>query len=187
MGELRGRISPKKTDAACLIIDELGQFVRADPLPLANPLSETPILAEEAIEGTGLIEDGQILASVFGSPGVGEAWISRGRSSGTDPISHTVGWKVIIIPSQVPPFRCNFLQDPSSVAPHPTVSLPPLGNPTFIGTDPTGDPVGVSRRFQGETKGAPRGSMCFFDLKHHIVEVVSNTMEAKLQGLGYLS
>jgi hypothetical protein len=28
--------------------------------------------------------------------------------------------------------------------------------------------------------------MRFFDLLNHIIEVVSNTMEAKLQGLGYL-
>jgi hypothetical protein len=186
MGKLRGRVSPEKTDAAGLIIDELGQFVRTDPLALVNPLPETPILTEEAIEGTGLIEDGQILVTVFGAPSIGKAWISRGRSSGTDPISHAVGWKAIIIPSQVSLLRCNPLQDPSSIASHATVSLPPIGNPTSIGTDPAGDPLGVSRRFQGQTKGAPRSHMRFFDLRNHIIEVVSNTMEAKLQGLGYL-
>jgi hypothetical protein len=146
MGKLRGRVSPEKTDAAGLIIDELGQS-------LVNPLPETPILTEEAIEGTGLIEDGQILVTVFGAPSIGKAWISRGRSSGTDPISHAVGWKAIIIPSQVSLLRCNPLQDPSSIASHATVSLPPIGNPTSIGTDPAGDPLGVSRRFQGRPKG----------------------------------
>ncbi len=186
MGKLRGRVSPEKTDAAGLIIDELGQFVRTDPLALVNPLPETPILTEEAIEGTGLIEDGQILVTVFGAPSIGKAWISRGRSSGTDPISHAVGWKAIIIPSQVSLLRCNPLQDPSSIASHATVSLPPIGNPTSIGTDPAGDPRGVSRRFQGQTKGGPRNPMRLFDLLNHIIEVVSNTMEAKLQGLGYL-
>jgi hypothetical protein len=65
VGKLRGRISSKKTDAACLIIDTLGQFMCADPLAVVNPLPETPILAKEAIEGTGLIEDGQILVAVF--------------------------------------------------------------------------------------------------------------------------
>jgi hypothetical protein len=159
----------------------------ADSIALVNPLPETPILAKEAIEGTGLIEDGQILVAVFRTPGIGETWISRGRSSGTNPIAHTVGWKAIIIPSQVPLLRRNPLQDPSSIASHATVSLLPVGNPTFVGTDPAGDPLGVSRRFQGQTKGAPRSPMRFFDLRNHIIEVVSNTMEAKLQGLGYLS
>jgi len=183
---LRGGIPSKETDTACLIIDTLGQFVGADPLPLVNPLSETPILAEEAVEGTGLIEDGQILVPVFAALGIGEAWISRGRSSRTHPISHTVGWKAIIIPSQVPLLRGNPLQNPSSIAPHSTVSLPPIGNPTFIGTDPAGDPVGVSRGIQGQAKGAPGNPVRFFELRNHIIEVVSNAMEAKLQGLGYL-
>ncbi len=186
MGKLRGRVSPEKTDAAGLIIDELGQFVRADPLTLVNPLPETPILAEEAIEGTGLIEDGQILVAVFGAPRIGEAWISRGRSSRTDPISYTVGWKTVIIPCQVPLFRCNPLQDPFSIDPHPTVSPLSIGNPAFVGTDPASDALGVSRRFRGQTKGVPRSSMRFLDSWNHIVEVISNTMEAKLQGLGYL-
>jgi hypothetical protein len=186
VGKLRSRISPEKTDTACLIIDELGQFVRVNPLTLVNPLPETPVLAEEAIEGTGLIEDGQILVTVFGAPRIGEAWISRGRSSGTDPISYTVGWKAIIIPCQAPLFRCNSPQDPFSIDPHPTVSLLSIGNPTFVGTDPAGDALGVSRRFQGQTKGFPRSSMRFFDSWNHIIEVISNTMEAKLQGLGYL-
>jgi hypothetical protein len=183
---LRGRVSPKKTDTTSLIIDELGQFPCADHLPLVNPLPETPILAEEAIEGTGLIEDGQILVTVFGAPGIGKAWISRGRSSGTDPISYAVGWKAIIIPSKVPLLRCNPPQNPSSIAPHPTISLPPVGNPTSVGTDPAGDPFGVSWGFQGQIKRGPSRPMRFFDLQHHIIEVVSNTMEAKLQGLGYL-
>jgi hypothetical protein len=99
MGKLRSGISPKKTDAAGLIIGELGQRIRADPLLLMDPLPETPILAEEAIEGTGLIEDGQILVTVFGAPGMGKAGISRSRPSGTDPIGHAVSRKAIIIPS----------------------------------------------------------------------------------------
>jgi hypothetical protein len=49
-----------------------------DPLPVMNPLPEAPILAEEAIEGTGLVEDGQILITIFGASGIGEAGISRG-------------------------------------------------------------------------------------------------------------
>jgi hypothetical protein len=151
-----------------------------------NPLPESPILTEEAIERTGLIEDCQILVTVFGALSIGEVRIPRRRSTGTDPISHTVGWKAIIIPSQVSLLRCNPLQDPSSIAPHPTVSLLPIGNSTFIGTDPAGDPLGVLRRFQGEIKGAPCNSMRFCNLRSHLIEMVSNTMEAKLQGLGYL-
>jgi hypothetical protein len=78
MGKLRSGVPSKKTDATRLIIDALGQFLGVDPLPVMNPLPEAPILAEEAIEGTGLVEDGQILITIFGASGIGEAGISRG-------------------------------------------------------------------------------------------------------------
>jgi hypothetical protein len=78
MGKLRSGVPSKKTDATRLIIDALGQFLGADPPPVMNPLPEAPILAEEAIEGTGLVEDGQILITIFGASGIGEAGISRG-------------------------------------------------------------------------------------------------------------
>ena len=73
MGKLGSGISPEKTDAAGLLISELGQFCRADPLLLVNPLPEAPILTEEAIEGTGLVEDRQVLVAVLRALCVGEA------------------------------------------------------------------------------------------------------------------
>jgi hypothetical protein len=102
VGKLRGRIAPKKTDAARLIIGELSQLPRTDPLLLMNPAPETPILAEEAIEGTGLVEDGQILVAILRALGIGKPRIPGVRSPGANPISHAVRWKAIIVPPQVP-------------------------------------------------------------------------------------
>jgi len=60
-----------------------------------------PVLAEQAIKGAGLIEDGQVLIAILSFPGIGKLGVTSPGSAGTDPISYAVGGQGIIIPADI--------------------------------------------------------------------------------------
>ena len=60
-----------------------------------------PVLTEQAIEGTSLIENRQVLVTIFRSRGVREIRMSTSAASGTDPVGDAIGGEGIIIPVQV--------------------------------------------------------------------------------------
>jgi hypothetical protein len=61
-----------------------------------------PILAEEAIEGTGLVKNCQVLVAIFRSLSIGKIRITHPCSPGADPIGDAVGGQGVIIPANVP-------------------------------------------------------------------------------------
>jgi hypothetical protein len=105
MRELGSRISSEITDATGAIIDRLNQRIGSDRLPLSNAFSMGPVLAEKAVKGTTVIENGQILKSIFGSGSMSEPGISGSCSARADPIGHTVCGKSIMIPTHNSLFR----------------------------------------------------------------------------------
>ena len=60
-----------------------------------------PVLAEQAIKGASLIENGQIFVAILSSLSVGKLGITSPGSTGADPISHAVSRQSIIIPTDV--------------------------------------------------------------------------------------
>jgi hypothetical protein len=70
MRELWGGISTKITDATGLLINGFGQFLGMNPILVTDSFSVRPVLTEEAIEGTPVIENSQILKSIFWAIGI---------------------------------------------------------------------------------------------------------------------
>jgi len=68
-------------------------------------MTVVPVLAEETVKRTSLIEDSQIFVAVFGAPRVGKLRVASASSARTDPISHTIGGQSIVIPADVSLFR----------------------------------------------------------------------------------
>lgn len=59
------------------------------------------VLAIKTVKGTRVIEDSQILVSVFRTFQIGIPGIPRARARRTDKISHTIGWKWIMVIGEV--------------------------------------------------------------------------------------
>jgi hypothetical protein len=60
-----------------------------------------PVLAEKAVEGATMIEDGQVFVAIFRPRAVGKFRISDPGASWTYPIGNAVGGKRVIVPAQV--------------------------------------------------------------------------------------
>lgn len=58
MRELGGRVTTKVTYTSSVVIDRLSQFQSINPALLRCRVAVVPVLTEQTIEGTSLIENG---------------------------------------------------------------------------------------------------------------------------------
>ena len=89
------------------------------------------ILAVKAVEGAGIIKDGQILVAVLGSSGHSIFGIATTGTGGADKSSYTVGRKRVVIIRQISFVRTSAYQftvsDPAkSAVTHATFRYPAL-------------------------------------------------------------
>jgi len=97
--ELRSGISSEKADAARGLIDRPGELIWNDPVPQRNLFPMGPVLAEETIKGTSMIEDCEILESKFWALDMGELRVARSHSSRANPVGHTVRGQTVMVPT----------------------------------------------------------------------------------------
>jgi hypothetical protein len=99
MRKLRGGVSAKIADTACGVIHGSDELIWSDPLPQRNLFSMGPVLAEETIEGTSMIEDREVFESVFWALEMRELGVARSYSPWTDPVGHTVRGQTVMVPA----------------------------------------------------------------------------------------
>jgi len=122
MWKLRGGISAKIADAARGLIDRPDELGRIDSFSQRNLFPMGPVLAEETIKGTPMIEDCEILESKFWAPDMGELRITRSHSSGTNPVGHTVRGQTVMVPADTSlAFGCSL---EASVFVNPQAAIP---------------------------------------------------------------
>jgi hypothetical protein len=122
MRKLRGGISAKITDAACGLIDRPDELFRIDSFSQRNLFSMGPVLAEETIKGTPMIEDCEILESIFWALDMGELRVARSHSSRANPVGHTVRGQTVMVPTDTPlvfgcPLKAPVLVNPQAAVP----------------------------------------------------------------------
>ena len=137
MGELRSGIPTEVTDAAGLGIHSLGQFLRANPLFVPNPLPMRPVLTKQAVKRTAVIEDGKVSKTKFRTRTVSIGGIPRSCSARADPIGHTIGRKPIIIPADIAFSDGHALELPFLLGPQAAITPPSLWDLTTIDTNLT--------------------------------------------------
>jgi hypothetical protein len=98
---LRSWIATEVADATGAFINGLGQIFWWEPLFIPDPVSMRPILAEKTVKGTSMVEDGEVFKPIFRTVDMGIFGISSTRSTRADPIRYTIGWKAIIIPTNI--------------------------------------------------------------------------------------
>jgi hypothetical protein len=130
-------IPTEVTDAAGLGIHSLGQFLRANPLFVPNPLPMRPVLTIKAVKRAAVIEDRKVFKTKFRARTVGIGGIPRSCSARADPICHTIGRKPIIIPADIAFSDGHTLELPSLMGPQPAITPPFLWDLTTIDTNLT--------------------------------------------------
>jgi hypothetical protein len=143
-----------------------------------------PILAEEAVEGAGLIKDGQVFIAIFGPITVGELGIACPCSPGANPIGDAIGGQGVIIPANIPLFRSGPDELTLPVLSQSTVAFSAWGDEAFINTKITSSPPFILGGLSRKVEGLPRLIVHPFDMGPKFFKMGANTIGAKLQRLG---
>jgi hypothetical protein len=60
-----------------------------------------PVLAKQAIEGTSLVENGEVFVAIFRAITISKLGITSSRPARANPISHTVSGQRVIMPTDI--------------------------------------------------------------------------------------
>ena len=101
MEDLRGGVATEITDACGLLLHCCSQLFGGDELGRASSILELVVLAIEAIEGTGVIEDGQVVVAMLGAAGDSISGVATAGTSSTDKISHAIRGQGIIVVGKI--------------------------------------------------------------------------------------
>jgi len=109
-----------------------------------------------------MIEDSQVMVTMFRSFGMSEVGITGASSTRANPISDTVSGQRIIIPTDVASPSIGTHESIILVEAQPTVASSTIWNEALIGTDVTFDPSFASRRLTREVEWCPDSVVCLF-------------------------
>ena len=97
MENLRCGVSAKITNAGCFILDCPGQLPGGSALSCSSSIFELVVLTIEAVEGTGMVEHGQVVMAMLSPFGDSIRGVATARAARTNKVSHAVGGKRIIV------------------------------------------------------------------------------------------
>jgi len=137
VGKLWSRIPTEVTDTTGLGIHSLGQLLRTNPLSVPNPLPMRPVLTEQTVKRAAVIEDGKVFKTKFRARTVSIGGIPRSCSARADPISHTIGRKPVVIPTDIAFSDGNALELPFPMGPQAAITPPFFWDLTTIHTNLT--------------------------------------------------
>jgi len=177
-------ISSEVTDATRTRINRFSQFFWVNSLAVPNPLSMCPVLAEKAVKGTSVIENGKILKTILWTWTVRKSWISSTRSPRADPIGYTIGGQSIIIPTDISLPRGDTAKGPVYLSPQATIAPASLWNLTPIDTDLTWNARCLARRDVDQLKWASGATMGFFNERFEDIFSRAKAIQTDRKGLG---
>ena len=160
---MRGRIATKIANTTGMVIDRLDHLSRAKPLSIPNPFAMRPVLTEETVKRTPVVEGGKVLKPKFWTGGMGKLRISGTGSTRTDPSCHTISWQLIKIPAYISCFTGDPAKNSIFLSPQTTIAPASFRDLTLIGTDLAGDTCRLPGRVDHQLEWFPGAIMGLFD------------------------
>ena len=164
MLHLGGRVSAEVTDAGGPVIHGPCQLPCTHDRPAGGgEVPVVPVLAGEAVEGTGPVEDRQVGIAALRAPGIGIPGITSPASTRADIDGDTVRGKGIGIPLEDAPVRRPGQMDEGStlIRTEAAVAKPSRWDPAPVPAERTGNTVGGLRRNRREPEGSPHPPVSF--------------------------
>jgi len=143
-----------------------------------------PVLAEETVKGTSLVEDGQVFIAVFGALRMGKLGIASAGAAGTDPVSHTIGGQRIIIPADVSLFCSGADKLIPLVGAEATVSPAAGRDAALVGAELAANAHHILRRLLGKMERAPGSAVGLFDQRQNLGEILADAIHTQPQSPG---
>jgi len=142
------------------------------------------VLAIEAVEGTGMIEHGEIVVSPFRPLGTGIAGITAPCAGWTDKAGHAIGRDGIIVQGEVPLMGPSSLQLSIPYLPKPAKTVLAFWNPAPVKTYVAGKALRIPRRCCGEVIGLATSGMDPGNLRPDFREMATDAVCTKPDDIG---
>jgi len=143
-----------------------------------------PILAEEAIEGTGLVENSQVFVAVLGSLSISKMGVAGPRPPGADPIGDAVGGQGIIIPADISLLGAGSDESALPILAQSAVAFPTLTNKALIDAKVALLSPFIFGGRWWQIERVSRLEVRLLDIGKNSFEIGTDTIRAKLEGLG---
>ena len=101
MEDLWGGVATEVTDASGLRLHCCSQLFGGDELGGASSILILVVLTIEAIEGTGVIENSQVVVAMLGTAGDSISGVAAAGATSTDEIAHAVCGEGIIVVGKI--------------------------------------------------------------------------------------
>jgi len=137
-----------------------------------------PVLTIEAVEATSSVKNRKICVSPFCPALVGIFWVACTRAAWTEPPSHAVGWKRIVIPLKDTLLCCPAHANQSTILVENQAAEALLAFADFavVGAYPAGDSVWIPWRFWRQTENSSTFCMNFVGYLKRFLLLVSDTL-----------
>ena len=168
--KLRAGVAAKVANAGCLLIHLVGKVAGAHRRLLSCRQAVVPVLTEEAIEGAGLIEDGQVLISIFRPLPVGESGIAGPRSPGADPVGNAIGGQGVVVPADIPHPGAGPGDPAPPVCAQPAVASLARADDAFIDAKTAAFPSPIPGGLWRQGEGLPRLPVHIFNMGQKTVK-----------------
>lgn len=186
MENLRRRVTAKIADTVGLLVHRMSESFCSKLLRVKRLGFKMVVLAVQTIKPAGMIEDSQILITVFRTVDSRISGVPAARTSRTNKIPHTVGGKGIVIVGQVPlmgsPAENSAVLNPSKA----TKAHAAFRDFTIMDTQAAGNAVYCMGRIIRKAICFTAAIMNGLDLWPNYVEMLPDTMAAKADGIGYV-
>jgi hypothetical protein len=151
MDHLGCGVPPEEADTAGLVVNGPDQVFHRKGYGVFEIPSVGPVLAKEAVEVAGTVEDRQVLVSMFRPRGIGKLGVSHIAAPRADPCSAAIGREGVVIPVDDPLEAAGGDGDELSILifVHAAETLFPEGNTALIEADRAGSPFRDMRRLRG--------------------------------------
>jgi len=184
VGKLGAGVTAKVADASGSFVRLVGKQGSAYPGLLHYRQAVVPVLAEQAIEGAGLIEDSQVFIAIFRPIPIGEIGVTDPAPAGANPISDAIGGQGVMIPANIALFSAGPDKPTPDIVAQTAVAFPPRANEALVDTKITLFPRFILRRLCRQTEGLPRLSVHCLDKGPELGEIGAQAIGTKLHRLG---
>jgi hypothetical protein len=184
MRKLWRRVTAKVANTRGLLIHLLGELRGRYPRLLACLQAVVPILAKEAIKRAGVVKNSQVFVAVFGSLSISKMGVAGPGPPGADPIGDAVSGQGIIIPANVPLLGAGTNESALHILAQATVAFSALTNKALIDAKVALLSPFISGGRRWQIEGVSRLEVCLLDIGQSGFKIGTDTIRAKLKGLG---
>jgi len=182
--DLGGGITAEITDTGGLGVCVVDNGVWPMGDRFGGVIAKMPVLAEKAVEGAGMDENSQVCISFFRAGSIGIVRIAGISSGRTDPVSHAVCGKGVVVEREIPILFFPISEPAVEVLADSAVTAASIRDLALVDAVRALSPVGITRRGWRQFEGFADFGVDVVDMFFYLVVVSADTVNTDFKRRG---